>query len=345
MPLLLLLTLLATGCCLSAPETSAHILSASESADDRLAAIQYWRRDLEILPALATLPQTGRLQENPTSALNETCPGPLVHTKPGDIGAGWLHYPKTGGSTVEDVLHLPFAGHTPVRERHGCVAGQCVSTTGDYPLTTVLRHPVERAISVYFFYKSGEDQAHYAERQRHFCRQGTGKAFGRPCQPKESVFQFAKNLRLENETTNCGLCNSGPSAWLSPNAQTTTHQLEQFLTSRFFLGTTDRLDDYIARLYCVQHLGDTAVPPSSPGHDKQTEHDGVFDLLSDEEYAELVRLNADDVRLYYWTALRSDRCKDLSVPEECRGGRAMTEELERILHTELHLNRPLSDPS
>ena len=96
MALLLLLTLLATGCCLSAPETSAHILSASESADDRLAAIQYWRRDLEILPALATLPQTGRLQENPTVALNETCPGPLVHTKPGDIGAGWLHYPKTG---------------------------------------------------------------------------------------------------------------------------------------------------------------------------------------------------------------------------------------------------------
>ena len=184
---------------------------------------------------------------------------------------------------------------------------------------------------MYFFYKSGKSQAHYAERQRHFCRQGTGKAFGRPCEPKESVFQFAKNLRLENETTNCGLCNSGPSAWLSPNAQTTTHQLEQFLTSRFFLGTTDRLDDYIARLYCVQHLGDTAVPPSSPGHDKQTEHDGVFDLLSDEEYAELVRLNADDVRLYYWTALRSDRCKDLSVPEECRGGRAMTKELERIL--------------
>ena len=334
MPLLLLLTLLATGCCLSAPETSAHILSASESADDRLAAIQYWRRDLEILPALATLPQTGRLQENPTSALNETCPGPLVHTKPGDIGAGWLHYPKTGGSTVEDVLHLPFAGHTPVRQRHGCVAGQCVSTTGDYPLTTVLRHPVERAISVYFFYKSGKSQAHYAERQRHFCRQGTGKAFGRPCEPKESVFQFAKNLRLENETTNCGLCNSGPSAWLSPNAQFEqfrAHQLEQFLTSRFFLGTTDRLDDYIARLHCVQHLGDTAVPPSSPGHDKQTEHDGVFDLLSDEEYAELVRLNADDVRLYYWTALRSDRCKDLSVPEECRGGRAMTKELERIL--------------
>ena len=110
MPLLLLLTLLATGCCLSAPETSAHILSASESADDRLAAIQYWRRDLEILPALATLPQTGRLQENPTAALNETCPGPLVHTKPGDIGAGWLHYPKTGGSTVEDVLHLPERG-------------------------------------------------------------------------------------------------------------------------------------------------------------------------------------------------------------------------------------------
>ena len=71
MRLLLLLTLLATGCCLSAPETSAHILSASESADDRLAAIQYWRRDLEILPALATLPQTGRLQENPTGALNE----------------------------------------------------------------------------------------------------------------------------------------------------------------------------------------------------------------------------------------------------------------------------------
>ena len=101
--------------------------------------------------------------------------------------------------------------------------------------------------------------------------------------------------------------------------------------SRFFLGTTDRLDEYIARLYCVQHLGDPTTTSPSPEHDKETEHEGVFDLLSDEEYAELVRLNADDVRLYYWTALRSDRCKDLSVPEECRGGRAMTKELERIL--------------
>ena len=335
--------LLAIGCCLSAPETSAHILSVSESADDRLAAIQYWRRDLELLPALATLPRTGRLQENPTGALNETCPGPLVHTKRGDIGAGWLHYPKTGGSTVEDVLHLPFAGHIPVRKRHGCLRGQCVSTTGNYPLTTVIRHPVERAISVYFFYKSGQHQKGYADRQRHFCHPGTGKAFGRPCKPKQSVFEFAKSLRLGHvKPTPYGL--SGPSAWLSPNAQTSTHELEQFLTSRFFLGTTDRLDDYIARLYCVQHLGDPAANPPSPGHDKQTEHEGVFDLLSDEEYAELVRLNAEDVRLYYWAALRSDRCKDLSMPKECRGGREMTTELERILHTELQLNSPLSDP-
>ena len=303
-----MLTLLATGFGLSAPETSAHILSASESADDRLASIKYWRRDLELLPALATLPQTERLEEGSTAALNQSCPAPLA---PRDVATGWLHYPKTGGSTVEDVLHLPFKGHKPVRQEYAM-------TKGDFPLTTVIRHPVERAISVYFFLQSGEHQKGYAERQRHFCVRGTGRAFRRPCKPKQSVYEFAKSLRQGTVRPKpYGL--SGPLEWLRPNAQTTTHQLEEFLMSRFFLGTTDRLDEYIARLYCVQHLGDPTTTSPSPEHDKETEHEGVFDLLSDEEYAELVRLNDDDVRLYYWAALRSSRCKDLSMPKECRG--------------------------
>ena len=326
-------TLFATSFGLFAPETSSHILSASESADDRLASIQYWRRDLELLPALATLPQTERLQENSTDALNETCPGPLA---PRDIATGWLHYPKTGGSTVEDVLHLPFKDHNPVHEEYGMIEG-------DFPLTTVIRHPIERAISLYYFIQSGRSQRSYAERQRHFCVQGTGIEYGRPCRPKQSVFQFAKSLRQGTVRPKPpGL--SGPSEWLRPNALTTTHQLEEFLTSRFFLGTTDRLDDYVARLCCVQQLGEPTTTSPSPEHHKTTEHEGVFDLLSDEEYAELVRLNEEDVRLYYWAARRSSRGKDLSMPKECRGGRAMTEELGRILHDELRLNNPLSDP-
>ena len=86
-----------------------------------------------------------------------------------------MHIPKTAGTTLERFLGTAFTGHDPVKFRR---------KTGRF--VTLYRHPVEWALSYYYFRKSGENQGNYKKHQAKFCVRGTGKAFPTPCVPKVS---------------------------------------------------------------------------------------------------------------------------------------------------------------
>jgi len=93
----------------------------------------------------------------------------------------FLHIPKSGGTTVESVMHIPFQGHNPLLQHR---------QYKQYRWITVVRDPLDRIASEYYFMLRGERQKDYRKRQAQLCQGGTGRAFKRPCIPKVSLTQY-----------------------------------------------------------------------------------------------------------------------------------------------------------
>ena len=103
------------------------------------------------------------------------------------------HIPKAGGTTIENFLEIPFQDHMSMRRKERCSETKCPNYHKAYaaveglpwPLLLIMRHPVDRFISEYFYIKAGERLGgRYEERQRHFCKNATGRVFGNECIPQ-----------------------------------------------------------------------------------------------------------------------------------------------------------------
>ena len=111
-----------------------------------------------------------------------------VFSKARPIGM-FQHIPKAGGTTIESFLHIPFQDHMSMHRKASCCGAGCAHSAGVncrhykevhdkvLPFFVLLRHPVDRWISEYFYIKGGDIGPRYAMRQRHFCKPRTGKEF------------------------------------------------------------------------------------------------------------------------------------------------------------------------
>lgn len=198
-----------------------------------------------------------------------------------------MHIPKTAGKTLEKFLKSPFTGHDPNKFKR---------KTGNF--VTLFRHPVDWALSLYYFRKSGEHQQSYRQRQARLCMNGTGKAFKVPCIPKVTVFQFAKDvfrwygfraqlrflMRDEEDTLN------QTAAWVLSNC--------------VLFGVTDEVVDL--EIFLSRALPRRTLRPSGSVVNA-VQHGTVDDVLTVQEYVQLVQLVKDELSLYYWIKSMSQK--------------------------------------
>ena len=249
----------------------------------------------------------------------------------------FIHIPKNAGTAIEQFLGLSVQGHQAMRRRD-------VPSGNDHrqPYMVSLRHPIERLLSQYHFFREGRAQHDYAERQLHFCKRGTGVDYDIDCEPKLSPYEFmmlADHPIVEDRhlfgppgtvnyssTVPMGTNPSYQFEWLRPHAHSTLNETKDFLLDKFaIIGDVSQLPTF--QLMLAKGFGmdmDAAVrsvresKPENP-----TEHATVLETFSDSEYADLVQRHAVDVELYYWAVQQVETLK------VCYGAAALDEQLCR----------------
>mmetsp|Transcript_39942 Transcript_39942/g.106003 ORF Transcript_39942/g.106003 Transcript_39942/m.106003 type:complete len:346 (-) Transcript_39942:151-1188(-) len=198
-----------------------------------------------------------------------------------------MHIPKTAGKTLEKFLQSHFTGHDP---------NQFKRKTGNF--VTLFRHPVEWALSVYYFRKSGEHQQGYRQRQARLCMNGTGKAFKVPCIPKVTVFQFAKDVfRWYGYRAQL--------RFLMRDEEDTLNQTAAWVLSNCVLfGATDEVVDL--EIFLSRALPMRTLRPSGSVVNA-VQHRTVDELLTVGEYTKLVQLVKDELSMYYWIKSMSQK--------------------------------------
>merc|ERR1719245_42590 len=103
----------------------------------------------------------------------------------------------------------------------------------------------------------------HADRQRHFCEPGTGRAYRNNCKPKLSLYEFIASDRdsiyeskyLYNKQLHgrddaaIGTDANFMFEWLKPNADSSLDDVKEFLLERFALiGDTANLEPFLAQL-------------------------------------------------------------------------------------------------
>jgi len=220
----------------------------------------------------------------------------------------FVHIPKAGGSTVERFLRLPFQGHRELYR--GGPWGQACTADGRFhtDLFTLLRHPVERLASQYFFemHADATAMAGFRAVQERLCMRGTGTAYNVTCVPKLSFFQYAATpagavLRRGRGYDDLQF------HYLSPSQQSTLDDTKSFLSTHFILvGVTERLLEFkvlLAQLFSIPAARITAdVVKGSPSRRR------IDALLSPSELAQVEAQNALDMQLHRWAQERFEAC-------------------------------------
>lgn len=218
------------------------------------------------------------------------------------------HIPKNAGKAVESFLELEFQGHRAMRRKHPYPEGQ--------PYLVVLRHPIERIVSWYYFLKAGKAQHSYKARQAHFCQSGTGVEYGKECIPKYSVAEFLLKGDSKYERAYLGIP-SGPMGptepigtdanfmyeWLKPTNTSKLSDVKDFLLKKFALiGDTARLPDFLSQAAILKGYAKDAaasrVRKMSQKHVNPTSHASVMSLLTDKEYEQAAMRHKKDIELY-----------------------------------------------
>lgn len=203
----------------------------------------------------------------------------------------FMHLAKSGGSTINKVLGI--------RLTHMCMATRYPKANGGRQgWSVVIRHPIERLVSDYYFKISGRSQKGFKLQQRKMCQIGTGMAYGKECVPKITFFQYATSptsLRPRSEDNyqfNCLL----PQKASSHNF--TMREMRKHLVDQFaIIGITDQLMVMELMLSHVFGLNKTKVTQSARN---SVPHPSVEKLVSKAEYKVLLMRNRLDLELYYW---------------------------------------------
>ena len=102
-----------------------------------------------------------------------------------------MHIPRTGGTAVEKSLGLGPLGHERMSSRKKNLKAS--------QFFTVLRDPLEAALSTYFFEMNDQSSVRLGsvyERQAALCKAGTGLKYGNKCEAKVAPYDFVlKNCK------------------------------------------------------------------------------------------------------------------------------------------------------
>lgn len=236
------------------------------------------------------------------------------------------HIPKNAGKAVEAFLGIEFKGHVSMRRQH-----HFSKPAPRY--IVVLRHPIERMQSLYYFFKAGNHMVNYKERQLHFCKIGTGKAYRKGCIPKVSLYDFMANghsiyeyqyinpwrLRAHGGYEHGDSEPIGTEAnfmfeFLRPYAGSTMADVKDFLIDQFALvGDTKQFDTFLhqaALLFGIdQRAANSRITELMHHKVNPTNHGQVEDELTKDEYASVAKRHSKDIELYYWGVQQVDALK------------------------------------
>ena len=197
------------------------------------------------------------------------------------------------------------------------------------PFFTLLRHPVERSLSAYYFLQSGRHQSRTAwmSRQARFCKPGTGRFENatEPCVPRLSPYEWLRCAEPERSTEPHCAAAREPSIesvhyqfqFLRPARNSTLADVVRVLSKRFFLvGVTELLPTFLP--LASRALG---IPPKDSSYGpsmrvKVTPHPPVAEVFTEEQYRELAQQRRVDLALYSWARARLERvaqCMNVSV--------------------------------
>lgn len=199
------------------------------------------------------------------------------------FGPSFLHMIKTGGSTVAQAIRswrthsLGYEGHVPVRDR-----------LRQGPFLTVVRHPVDRLISLYCYYRDIGGNSWKSSRHAAFCQPGTGGATKTDCVPRLTLEAWLwRSISANRSSSNvCGggrpghhtpYLLEGPNcevAFLTPTAdgaeeramsllalskpgRDVTATVNMMLSEYLVVGETARLQYFLEETYkALERLGD-----------------------------------------------------------------------------------------
>lgn len=252
------------------------------------------------------------LFENPT-------PRWLTSPKLAARAQRFTHIPQAGGSVVESHFGWGFVGHSTYRDVQSHLPRR------GSPYFTLLRHPVERALSAYFNVQSGRHQAEKVCRARQalFCRPGTGRFEKTTCVPRLSPYEWMRCHSAPKQASDpfCSVIfdqsSDGPQYqfnFLKPTANATLPSVVRMLGERFFLvGVTEQMPTLLQLASRALNMASKGTPaaeqPSSP-------HPAAADLLTEAQYRELMEDRLFDLALYKWAQARLERlagCLNMSV--------------------------------
>jgi len=301
--------------------------------DDSIMPMQRVQVDARIL---ATSGHHGQVCEEAWSKcrrLFNTSDSPLHRYREDDVidtdesvrGLPFMHLAKTGGTAVEAFLGLPHWGHSCMSRmtkdvRHRRSKHERSRNASSAHFFAQLRHPIDRLASDYFFKLSGKEQS-TEERQQQLCKEGTGKAYGKDCIPKVSFFEFAK-------LTHGPATSNGGRDYLfhclrQDDDVTAVGEVIRFLMSEAFvlIGITDHMVEFQLMISQIFGLDKGKVKKERV---KANSRKAVEELLTPEEYEELVHFHSKDIELYYWGL------RNFEMMRQCYGVHKLAAEVRAV---------------
>jgi hypothetical protein len=222
------------------------------------------------------------------------------------IGKLFMHIPKTGGTAVEKLLGLDHVGHAKMFEKKK----QRLMKRGVNQFFTVMRNPLDTAVSAYFYYmtdKSSVMLESIYERQAKLCEPGTGLKYGSKCKAKLTPFEYViKKCRAQQFMY---LCPRAPWKGRISKGNVSLSEVTDLVDERFVLvGLTEELTAFMVVLAQVFNLPDVAQKITADVVNS-VKHKKFRDLVTDAEFANVTAWCEKELRLYDWAKTRWAKTK------------------------------------